>query len=289
MTFKELCRKVEELVHIPGVTSKVIGHSVLGQPIYAFKVGKCYGNKRPILITAAIHAREWITTLLLIELVKLYGDNTDKNCCGTCIWFVPLCNPDGVQIALDGGSIFRNGKWRATGGPKPLWKANARQVDLNVNFDADWGKGAQNIQMPSSENYIGEYPNSEPEVGVLIEFAQMIRPKIAINYHSKGEVIYYGFESCNGKITKRQLARSKELAHILGKITGYAPIKTQNSTGGFSDWLTLHMKIPAVTVEVGNDNFSHPIGVDQLPIILEQNKKILVFFYSDDGLAKKVL
>jgi murein tripeptide amidase MpaA len=37
-----------------------------------------------------------------------------------------------------------------------IWKANANAVDLNVNWDANFSKGALNINFPSSENYIGK-------------------------------------------------------------------------------------------------------------------------------------
>jgi len=213
---------------------KVIGHSVLGNPIYAF------GNpaEKNIIIMGGIHAREWITTLLIIELMEEYA-------CTPGIWWIPLANPDGVEYALT---------------HEPLWKANIRGVDLNVNFDADWGQGIQNVQKAGSENYIGPYPNSEPETTALIDFTRRINPIATVAYHSKGEVIYYPDDG--------------RLAHAVAKTTGYQPIKTTGSTGGYSDWVHKHLKIPAVTIEVGNDEKSHPITEDDLCEIFEQNKDV---------------
>lgn len=252
MTFDELENKIENLSAIKGVDTSIIGHSVCGKPIYAFHVGEYCNNQ--IIITGAIHAREWITALLVAELVKICGvcDMQNSGC-----YFIPLCNPDGVQIALGG---------------KSLWKANARGVDLNVNFDADWGLGAQNVFQPGPENYIGPYPNSEPEVQALIKFTQEVKPQITVAYHSKGEVIYYGFESSDGRITKKQLLLSRLITKKIGEVTGYIPTKTENSTGGYSDWVSMHLGVPALTIEAGNDDYSHPIGTDKLPEILEQNK-----------------
>lgn len=218
----------------------IIGHSVLGRPIHAYHVGDHSENQ--IIITGAIHAREWITELLVKELLHMYSVN-DFGKGG--IWFVPLCNPDGVEIAMK---------------EKPLWKANARGVDLNVNFDAEWGRGAQNVRKAGSENYIGTHPESEPEVKALIDFTMKVKPKMTIAYHSKGEVIYYKYD------------RDLWLAKKVGEVTGYAPIKTKDSTGGYSDWVAMHLKIPALTIEVGNDDYTHPIGAEKLPEILEQNK-----------------
>ena len=50
-----------------------------------------------------------------------------------------------------------------------LWKANARGVDINVNFDADWGEGRYNLTYPSSANYIGKDANSEEETRAIVD------------------------------------------------------------------------------------------------------------------------
>jgi len=246
MTFKNLLRNLENL---NDGTETIIGQSVENRPIHAFHVGNKDDNQ--IIVTAAIHAREWITSLLATELIKLYREkNLDFG-----IWFVPLVNPDGVKIALE---------------HEPLWKANARGVDLNVNFDAEWGTGAQNVRVAGSENYIGPYPNSEPEVQALIEFTREVNPIATIAFHSKGEVIYYGF---------RNHERDYKMVKKLSKVTGYEPIRTRNSAGGYSDWVSLHIGVPAFTIEVGDDALPHPVGIDQLGIILEQNKDIFTLIY----------
>ena len=51
-----------------------------------------------------------------------------------------------------------------------LWKANARAVDLNVNYNAKWGEGRQNVTYPAPSDYIGEFPVSEPENIALRDF-----------------------------------------------------------------------------------------------------------------------
>jgi len=254
MTFKELINQIQALSTLKNIDVCAVGHSVLGRPIHAFHVGPYNDNQ--IIITAAIHAREWITALLVVELVRLYST---CNCLPGGIYFIPLCNPDGVEIALDGG--------------EPLWKANACGVDLNVNFDADWGRGAQNILVAGPENYIGPCPNSEPEVKTLIDFTLKVSPRITIAYHSKGELVYYATDL------------SKALAEQIGEITGYTPERTVNSTGGYSDWVSMHLGVPALTIEVGNDDYAHPIGLDKLPEIFEQNKDITKILVSGISFA----
>jgi g-D-glutamyl-meso-diaminopimelate peptidase len=257
MKFADLCKKLEELKNLGNVRTEIIGKSVLGRHIYAFHVG---GRGPQTIIIGAIHAREWITTLLLVEMVKETSLNP-PNKCG--IYFLPICNPDGVEIALDGG--------------QPLWKSNARGVDLNVNFDADWGGGAQNVNVAGSANYIGPYPESEPETRALVSFTRRIRPKMTLAYHSKGEVIYYGFAPRGATPNARRLARDTRLAAKLGEITGYTPTRTADSAGGYTDWVSWHLKIPAFTIEVGNDALPHPITPDRLDAIWAQNRGVFDF------------
>ena len=258
MTFEKLSSDIENLSKLANVDTTIIGKSIENRPIYAFHLGN-YGDNQ-IIITGAIHAREWITALLVTELVKYYDTMKIPN---GGIYFLPLTNPDGVKIALE---------------TQPLYKANAAQVDLNVNFDADWGKGLQNVRVPGPENYIGPYPASEPEVTALVNFTTSVKPKATISYHSKGEVIYYGFEPITSKFdkctTQKQLKRTKLFAQKVGELTGYTPIKTKNSTGGYSDWVFMNFGIPTLTIEVGNDNYFHPITKDKLPEIFEQNKDV---------------
>ena len=236
-------RKVNKLKNLDGVDSKIIGKSVQHRPIYAFHAGGYCGAQ--VIIIGGIHAREWITTLLVVELVKKEKEKLKTGDASDGIWFIPLCNPDGVKIALE---------------KEPLWKANARGVDLNVNFDADWGSGAQNVFTAGSENYVGPFPTSEPETRAICVFTREVCPKVVIAYHSKGEVVYWGAEV------------SRALAEQLAQVTGYVAEQTHESTGGYCDWVSKHLGVPAVTVEVGCDEYAHPIGADKLPEILLQNK-----------------
>jgi g-D-glutamyl-meso-diaminopimelate peptidase len=227
----------------------LIGKSYLDRPLYYFKVEKTTFPK--IIVQYAIHAREYITTYLALEQIKEFEKTGN---CGT-VYFMPALNPDGIVI-----SQFEN----------PLYKANARGVDLNVNFDARWGSGEFNLREKGSENYIGEYPFSEPETRALKYFTLKIEPNATISYHSKGEEIYYEFFQ-KGK----RLKRDKRLAKKLAIETGYAVKSTPFSAGGYKDWCVEKLKIPAFTIEVGSDNLSHPIDKRFLEEIFIKNRRVI--------------
>ncbi len=271
MTFRELQDSIYSLSTVPGVDFFTVGYSLLGEPIYGTHVGSYEGKQ--LLVEGAIHAREWVTAPLLVEMVKYYADKTFEG----GMYFIPLSNPDGVRLVLDGVQDFRCEKLRdflinVNDGSTDfgLWKADANAVDLNVNFDALWGQGAQNVFCPASGNFVGYYPNSEREVRALIDFTNRVQPNITLSYHTRGEIIYYGFEVLEAE----QLERDYEIARQISAVNGYQIVKTEASVGGYSDWVSLNLGVPAFTIEVGNASIPHPIGEENLPLIFEQNKDV---------------
>lgn len=211
----------------------IIGYSLEGRPIHYFCLTK---QDYPVMVaTYSIHAREYITTYLALESIKKFrsGGKIGK------VYFIPTVNPDGVYIATHG---------------KPLYKANARGVDLNTNFDAHWGKGDKNVFFPNDENYVGKYPFSEPETIALKNFTLKVKPNVTLSFHSKGEEIYWEFFQ-NGKDKERDYF----IAKAAEKSTGYALKSVKGSVGGYKDWCIEKLKIPSLTIEVGSDRLKHPI------------------------------
>ncbi|MCQ2387073.1 MAG: hypothetical protein MJ066_01325 [Clostridia bacterium] len=226
-----------------------IGFTENNQPIPYFAENK--SDYPVIIVQYAIHAREYITTYLALKQIKDYIKNGKFG----RIYFIPMVNIDGVKICLNG---------------KHFYKANAKKVDLNVNFDARWGKGEFNLKKPADENYIGEFPFSESESRALRDFTLLVRPDLTISYHSKGEEIYWKFfqDEC-------RLLRDFAIAKVVSNSTGYKLKDTYNSVGGYKDWCIEKLRIPSFTIEVGDDNLTHPIEKENLKQIYEKNKNVL--------------
>lgn len=242
----DILRKVKNFYFNFDGEKSILGKSCLGKPIYLFTIKKTENPK--VIFQYSIHAREYITSYLALKHI-------DRFCkfgkFGTA-YFLPMVNPDGVKIVLNGN---------------PLYKANGRGVDLNVNFDARWGTGAKNQTTKGDENYIGENPFSEKETTILRNFTLSVMPDATISYHSKGEEIYWEFYQ-----DKEYLERDFNFAKLVSRITGYAIKSTPNSAGGYKDWCIEKLKIPALTIEVGSDELSHPIGLDNFHGIYQKNK-----------------
>lgn len=203
----------------------VIGYSLKGKDIFAFHIGSPTG--RQFIATYAIHGREWITAKLALKHIKIGVKNGGG-------WIIPLVNPDGVAISES---------------VRAMWKANARGVDLNCNFDADWGSGRLNTKRRGGENCIGDCPFSESETKALKNFTEKIRPYVTFSFHTKGEEIYWEY---NG-------SGDRSGAEIIEKVTGYTPLVIRGSAGGYKDWCIQKLQIPAYTIECGADDLEHPI------------------------------
>lgn len=226
----------------------IIGKSVKNKPIFAFHFGKF--DAPQILLTASTHAREYVSTAVGYEMIKARSFK-DKG-----VWFVPLVNPDGVEIVLSE--------------KQKQYKANANLVDINVNFDANWGKGKNNLFQPHYENYVGPRPESEIETRNLTNFTRRLRPRITINLHTKGEVIYFG-----DFLKDENKGKDIILASQISNITGFPKIKTSGSFGGFSDWCEMSQNIPAITLELGAESLTHPIPLSQTKNLSSKVKNIL--------------
>ena len=151
-----------------------VGRSVLGREIPALMLSTGPAD-RQVLLAAAFHGQEWLTALFALRLCEelcgavraglpLCGIPLRRALKGRQIWFVPLVNPDGVEIARYGSGAA--GAYAAsaaeTGADTPgLWQANARGVDINHNFNAGAKKRknfsrSQAIQRPRPGKRAGD-------------------------------------------------------------------------------------------------------------------------------------
>lgn len=266
--YEDLLKEVD-LFCRHGVETGVVGESEMHERIPYIFVGKKNGNY--MIVQGAMHAREHLTALLIVCLAKHLIKHTELPLEGG-IYFVPMTNPDGVRLCQEGVGFVTDKQRKSNlltingGSDFTLWKANADGVDLNVNFDAQWGEGAQNGYYRSACNYVGRAPFSAAETRALRDFTERLHPIVTLSYHLKGEEIYWEFHQ-----TGHRRARDKRYAEAISRYTGYPLVTLTDSVGGYKDWCIQHLKIPAFTIEVGSDNFEHPFPYTELSAILRQN------------------
>lgn len=247
-----------------GCSVFTIGYTQLGRPISGVFKGNASGGQT--LLVATTHAREYITTPLVVQMMIDY-----KGSAG--VWAIPMLNIDGAmlcQFGLDsvGNDTVKAELLRINDGSADfsLWKANIRAVDLNVNFNANWGSGAQNIRYPASANYIGEYPVSESENKALRDLTLRIQPNVALSYHTRGNIIYRGFECID-------TYRSE--AERIAEATNYPLLQSTDSAGGYKDWFVATTFKLGLTMEVVRYIYNYPLPLSILPQIIEDNREVL--------------
>ncbi|MEG1646322.1 MAG: M14 family zinc carboxypeptidase, partial [Clostridia bacterium] len=157
-----------------------------------------------------------------------------------------------------------------------LWKANINAVDLNTNFFAKWGEGANNVTYPNPSDYIGKMPACEPETQALINITQKILPSVTLSYHTRGEMVYWGFET-----VKTYLNEAREISMLLD----YPLKESTGSAGGYKDWFVACTYNLGLTVECINENTDYPIPLDVLPQLYRRHKDVL---YLSEDIARRI-
>ncbi len=244
----DIYREIERFYQSVQTEKRIIGKSLQRRNLYAVKVGEgC-----PVGIAVyAIHGREWISA-------RLAKAHYRHGVLGS-VWLIPLANPDGALLSQVGiraaiGSDQFSFLAAYSERELRLWKANARGVDLNVNFDAEWGQGIKNVFRRGPQNYIGASPFSEPESRALKSFTQALQPDYTVSFHTKGEEIYWYFGQ-----SSHTCLRDFRIGQALSRATGYPLRLAKGSVGGYKDWCIQNYGIPSYTVELGDDRLLHPL------------------------------
>ena len=193
--------------------------------------------------------------------------------------FIPCMNIDGVMLCKYGAEWIeeqgvKDYLYKINGAKRDfsLWKANAYAVDLNVNFDAGWGTGRQNLTYPSPANYIGTAPGSEPETQALVSVLGKNNYSQVVCYHTKGEVVYWGFGS--------NFFHYEEAERYAKKL-GYLLLTSEGSAGGLKDYYDTVSQGLGLTVEVGEDIFPHPYPVSELDNLVKRHLPSMEILYEN--------
>ena len=238
---------------------RIIGKSSEGRNLYALFTGR-QGSVTGIS-QYAIHAREWITALLALEHIA-------RGVPRGGVWFVPLVNPDGA-LFFDSGETFGRTFLREHAHEREMWKANAEGVDLNCNFDANFGTGAQNKFVRGASDYVGEYPFCAPETRALAAFTSRVSPSMTVSYHCMGGELYWEFFQSGAARERDRKIADAVAAHIgVKRVDG-----DLCSAGGYKDWCVQKLGIPAVTVELIRGG-NHPFYADAYAADIAANARL---------------
>lgn len=278
---KEMAEKYPDQTHLES-----LGKTADGRDIYCLRMGNPDAKKQ-IIVQGCIHAREWLNCQVLMKMLDRYLKSYEKGSYKgktysrifdkVAVYVIPMVNPDGVTISQYGIGKINDPKLRAklkkmsrTGG-YARWKANARGVDLNRNFPSLWGKKKER-KGPSSERYQGKTAAGERETKAVIRLIKRLpNLKACLNYHSRGEIIYWGAKG-NGKERKA----AYRLAKTVQDMSGYRLVdesKTYGSGGDLERYLIADRKLPYVCVETGKEET--PLKHKSFKAIYKKHKTVI--------------
>lgn len=282
-----------------------IGRSNDGRDIILLKIG--LGSKY-LLSCSGVHGRESINPIVLMKIIDYYAycyasyhanrnrlkyqlksNSKDLNreyekmifssfvyemLQKYTILFVPMLNPDGYDIALYGFESIRDKalqeKCRSKEIPFSEWKFNANAVDINRNFPSKYWKKED-----------GEKEESlEPETQAFMSLCKEYQVKGMIDFHSRGNCIYYYRNAMPERYNKNQL----RIAKSLRKYTGYElvqpnfEVEEKDSGGNTVHYASEFFQIPAFTIETVADEAIFPLDVKYREQVYNELKHVLIGF-----------
>ena len=265
-----------------------LGKSVLNRDLPLLAVGN---GKNELFVSAGIHANEWLNIPATLKFLEeyLFAVTANRMLAGTdaaalfestTLYLAPCLNPDGLDLvtgALKTGAAFDRalriaGDYPSVPFPQG-WKANVEGVDLNLQFPAGWEKAkdikfAQGWVSPAPRDYVGKAPLAAPEARAVYDLTNSRDFKMAVAYHSQGNVIYW-------KYLDFLPPHSMRIARELSAASGYPPEQTPegSSYAGYKDWFIQQYNRPGYTVETGSG--TNPLPIGQCSEIYAANKPLL--------------
>lgn len=278
--YKRLVEDVEKIsAKYPFIETKSIGNSVMKKDIYCLKIGD---GESKLFLNGAHHGLEYLTSAFLMKFLwefakavsengEFFGYDAKEFAENVSIYVVPMVNPDGVDIAINGLDITNpyHQKLISSVGIhsfNKVWQSNARGVDINHNYNASWRVVTSH---PCESKYAGPYSESEPETKAMVDFIKKMNFDILIAFHSQGKEIYYDFD---GSVADNSLYLAEEMA----KASGYAvcvPTGTA-SFGGCKDWFIKEFGKAGFTIEIGSGK--NPLPIDMLDKVYDENARIIL-------------
>ena len=273
----------------PFCRTELLGATAFQRPLRTLVIGT---GPRKVIFTAAHHANEWITALVLLKFAEELAEAIAKDgeidgrkaadiANAATIYMLPMVDPDGVDLvvgAIDEKDIqYTLAKRIAQDYPTiPFpsgWKANLLGTDLNLNYPAGWLmareiKFMQGYTGPAPRDYVGRAPLNQLETQALSGYTEYIDPALVLAYHAQGEEIYWQFGNYD-------IPGARELGEKMAAASGYtlAEVPYESAFAGYKDWFIQNFRRPGYTVEVGRGE--NPLPLSQFEKIYRDNVPIL--------------
>lgn len=238
MDYETLEKYILNLDKYKGVEVSVIGSSEQGRNIYMVKVDFVNDqapikDKPIIMMTGNVHAREFAGADYMLkflnETVKQAASDpyTKALLENVTIVAVPLVNPDGREMIIDGGDEDRKSNANGVDLNRAMPSANAGQLAADVDLYEDFSSN------PGLDFFSGNNLGSESETQAMIKWFNYYVPRayLYIDLHQQGGITYYS----KGFITRESDNLSKSFAIMSNDLLlGGYPLRQDNVVYGFN-------------------------------------------------------
>ncbi|CAG2113811.1 unnamed protein product [Medioppia subpectinata] len=218
-----------------------IGKSFEGRKIPIIRISSDLKNntKPVILIDSLIHSKEWVTgsttlhimnQLIANQSLRYLIENFEFN-------LIPIFNPDGYAYSWRSDRLWRKSRSFS------ITSFLCRGVDLNRNFETNFGTESDEELNSCSDYYSGDYPYSEPEVIAFREFTFKLsltnRLKAYFSLHSFKQQILYPSDEYNQEFAEN----STELQNLAQLAANAIHSHSESAYGSSIDWIHNHLKV----------------------------------------------
>jgi carboxypeptidase T len=183
------------------------------------------------------------------------------------IWIIPMVNPDGHEYV---GNETEN------------WEKNRRDnqdgtfgVNLNRNYDYEWGEDEHTSSDSVSQNYHGTGAFSEPETQAIKNLVQSQDFVFSLSFSSNGEMITYPWGYTNSSTSSDELFA--EIAKDMAMYNGYSTAQSsqfEKNRGNADDWLYGDANVLPFTLYVGNEDIPQEGEIES---IAQENLKACIY------------
>ena len=274
----------------PFCRSELLTTTAFSRPVRTLVIGN---GPRKVLYTAAHHANEWITALILLQFGEdfaaaiqtggqIFGQDARQLAEKVTVYMVPMVDPDGVDLVVGAIGIdstqFELARRLAQDYPAiPFpdgWKANLLGIDLNLQYPAGWLqareiKFSQGFISPGPRDFVGRAPLDQFETRALAGYTEFLDPELVLAFHAQGKEIYWQFG-------ETEVPGARQLGEAFARVSGYTLTDVPYASGfaGYKDWFIQRFRKPGYTIEVGEG--VNPLPLSQFPEIYRDNLGILV-------------
>ena len=256
-----LRRKIYEFKErYPFAGYSVCARSWSGRALFTLSLGN---TREPALYIAGMRSGSVAGTQVMLRLfericgcverrgelagIKLHDVLSEKG-----VIIIPCINPDGMEIVSSGAVAAGSyaGLVERVCADTSLWQANARGVDLELNFSHGFTQTKKIAEgcgctAPGARFYAGKVPESEPETRALVRLCRSrdIRHSVILRY---GEEALYTPTAVCGAERVEMMCRILELSSGIKRPVDSPGALQKN---GFAEWFVSSYQRPSFVID----------------------------------------